>query len=94
MSLADGHGLSMSVEDYTLTARNRLDALQAFAQKQGIDAPLVIRDSKLFIKNSVGAGQPIATLSADENLVSQLERQDAELLTDQMCIRDRCWAGR
>ena len=83
VSLADGHGLSMSVEDYTLTARNRLDALQAFAQKQGIDAPLVIRDSKLFIKNSVGAGQPIATLSADENLVSQLERQDAELLTDQ-----------
>jgi hypothetical protein len=84
VDLADGHGLSaIQFQDFTLKEGNRLLALNKFAQQKQVRAPLVIRDQKLFIKDSVGAGAPVATFSADENLVSQLERQENEEITDE-----------
>ena len=78
--LEGGHGLAAEVKDYTLTGANALVALGDFAEK--LRLPVIIRDQKLFVKNSVGAGDPIATFSANDNLVSQAETQENEEISD------------
>jgi hypothetical protein len=66
VTLKDGHGLTTQLTNYTLRADNGLDALGKLAD--GAQAPLVIRDNQVFIKNTVGAGDAV-TFSPDKDLV-------------------------
>jgi hypothetical protein len=69
-----GAGLGQT-RDYTLLAGNGLTALRQIAGL--VDAPLVVRDGKIFIGNAVGT-EPFGILSRAKNIVTLTRQQQDE----------------
>lgn len=76
VKVAEGHGLTDTLYNYTFDERHALEALRRLAQR--IESPVVIRDNQVYIKDSVGTGPPIVTFSPNANIIQLDEHQDRE----------------
>ena len=70
------HGLANTESDFAFDEDTALDALRVFADRQKV--PIVLRDKQVFIKNNVGSGDPVASLTPEENIVKLDDSQEAE----------------
>ncbi len=79
--VADGSNLDPQAKlgNYTLKANNSLEALRQVANIAQV--PLVVRDGKIFIKESVGKDET-PLLDPDTNIVSQDQINDTNGITD------------
>jgi hypothetical protein len=83
VELVGSHGLTPAdqLRNYTITAPTALRALAQLADR--LRAPLVIRDNNVYLKNAVGSGPPVDTLSADDSIVKLSDRQERQGKRDQ-----------
>lgn len=79
VKVAEGAGLNLALQDFTLKTDNALQALRAIADLA--NSPLVVRDNTIYLGAAVGTGKdqaPVA-FSPDKNIVRLDELQENDI---------------
>jgi hypothetical protein len=104
IELDSSHGLTTKYSDFTPQGRTLLETIRRLAEnlaenvKDGrgrLGVPVVVRDKKLRIFKSVGAGDPVATLGDDIDIVKEDADHDSEepKETQRRCSEDKAATG-